>query len=163
RLDGKIVIIIGGASGIGAESARLFTDHGAKVVIVDVQEELGQNVAVSIGKDKASFYRCDVTNETEVENAVNKPGVLETPGSILDLNLERFDRTMAVNVRGAAVFIKHAARAMVEKGTRGSIVCTTSVTSGIGGQGPHEYTTSKHGLGNMGLELTVRDGGVLRS
>ncbi|CAH8266255.1 unnamed protein product [Arabidopsis lyrata] len=175
RLDGKIVIIIGGASGIGAESARLFTDHGAKVVIVDVQEELGQNVAVSIGKDKASFYRCDVTNETEVENAVkftiekhgkldvlfsnagvvlfSKPGVLETPGSILDLNLERFDRTMAVNVRGAAVFIKHAARAMVEKGTRGSIVCTTSVTSGIGGQGPHEYTTSKHGL--VGLIKSV--------
>ncbi|KAG7570794.1 NAD(P)-binding domain superfamily, partial [Arabidopsis thaliana x Arabidopsis arenosa] len=175
RLDGKIVIITGGASGIGAESARLFTDHGAKVVIVDVQEELGQNVAVSIGKDKASFYRCDVTNETEVEDAVkftvekhgkldvlfsnagvvlfSKPGVLETPGSILDLNLERFDRTMAVNVRGAAVFIKHAARAMVEKGTRGSIVCTTSVTSEIGGQGPHEYTTSKHGL--VGLIKSV--------
>lgn len=154
------MIITGGASGIGAESARLFTDHGAKVVIVDIQEELGQNVAVSIGKDKASYYKCDITNETEVENAVkftvemhgkldvlfSNAGVLDTPGSILDLNLEHFDRVMGVNVRGAAAFIKHAARAMVGSGTRGSIVCTTSVTAEIGGQGPHGYTASKHAL-----------------
>uniref|UniRef100_A0A1J3FIE9 Short-chain dehydrogenase reductase 3a n=1 Tax=Noccaea caerulescens TaxID=107243 RepID=A0A1J3FIE9_NOCCA len=160
RLDGKIAIITGGASGIGAETARLFTEHGAKVVIVDLQEELGQQVTVSIGHDKASFYRCDVTNETEVENAVkftvevygkldvlfSNAGVMEQPGSFLDLNLEQFDRTMAVNVRGAAAFIKHAARAMVEKGTRGSIVCTTSVAAEIGGPGPHAYTASKHAL-----------------
>ncbi|CAA0377437.1 putative oxidoreductase [Arabidopsis thaliana] len=159
RLEGKIVIITGGASGIGADAARLFTDHGAKVVIVDVQEELGQNVAVLIGKDKASFYRCDVTNETEVEDAVkftvekhgkldvlfSNAGVLEPLESFLDFDLERFDRIMAVNVRGAAAFIKHAARAMVEKGTRGSIVCTTSVSAEIGG-GHHGYTASKHGL-----------------
>lgn len=161
RLDGKIVIITGGASGIGAEAARLFTEHGAKVVIVDVQEELGQNVAVSIGKNRATFYRCDVTNETEVENAVkftvgkhgkldflfSNAGVLEPRGSFLDFDLERFDRIMAVNVRGAAAFIKHAARAMVEKGTRGSIVCTTSVSAELGsGRGRHGYTASKHGL-----------------
>ncbi|CAH2057679.1 unnamed protein product [Thlaspi arvense] len=159
-LDGKIVIITGGASGIGAESAKLFSDHGAKVVIVDVQEELGQNVAVSIGEDRASFYRCDITEETEVKNAVkftvekhgkldvlfSNAGVLDPPGSILDLDLERFDRIMEVNVRGAAAFIKHAARAMVVKGTRGSIVCTTSVASEIGGRGRHGYTASKHGL-----------------
>ncbi|KAH0865790.1 hypothetical protein HID58_083001 [Brassica napus] len=160
RLDGKITIITGGASGIGAEAARLFTEHGAKVVIVDIQEELGQNVAVSIGQDKACFYRCDITDETQVENAVkftvekhgkldvlfSNAGVMEQPVSILDLDLKQFDRTIAVNVRGAAAFIKHAARAMVEKGTRGSIVCTTSIAAEIGGPGPHAYTASKHAL-----------------
>lgn len=170
RLDGKITIITGGASGIGAEAARLFTEHGAKVVIVDIQEELGQNVAVSIGQDKACFYRCDITDETQVENAVkftvekhgkldvlfSNAGVMEQPVSILDLDLKQFDRTIAVNVRGAAAFIKHAARAMVEKGTRGSIVCTTSIAAEIGGPGPHAYTASKHAL--VGLIKTACSG-----
>ncbi|EOA27711.1 hypothetical protein CARUB_v10023880mg [Capsella rubella] len=170
RLEGKIAIVTGGASGIGAEAARLFTEHGAKVVIVDLQEELGQKVAISIGHERATFYCCDITNETEVENAVkftvekhgkldvlfSNAGVMEQPGSFLDLDLELFDRTMAVNVRGAAAFIKHAARAMVEKGTRGSIVCTTSVASEIGGVGPHAYTASKHAL--LGLMRTASGG-----
>lgn len=151
RLEGKIVIITGGASGIGAESVRLFTEQGARVVIVDVQDELGRNLAVSIGEDKASYYHCDVRNETEVENTVkftvekhgkldvlfSNAGVIEPSVSILDLNLDELDRTVAVNLRGAAAFIKHAARAMVDKGTRGSIVCTTSVAAEISGTAPH--------------------------
>ncbi|KFK37464.1 hypothetical protein AALP_AA4G260500 [Arabis alpina] len=170
RLEGKIVIITGGASGIGAESVRLFTEHGAQVVIVDVQDELGQNVVASVGEDKASYYHCDVTNETQVENAVkytvekygkldvlfSNAGVIETFVSILDLNLDEFDRTMAINLRGAAAFIKHAARVMVEKGTRGSIVCTTSIAAEISGTAPHGYTTSKHGL--LGLIKSASGG-----
>ncbi|CAF2124298.1 unnamed protein product [Brassica napus] len=160
RLDGKVVIITGGASGIGAEAARLFTEHGAKVVIVDLQEELGLSVALSIGKDMVTYYHCDVTNEMEVENAVkftvgkygkldvllSNAGIMDQPGSVLDMNLEHFDRIMSVNVRGSAAFIKHAARAMVEKGTRGSIICMTSCAAEIGGSGAHAYTASKHGL-----------------
>nr|AEX31543.1 putative 3beta-hydroxysteroid dehydrgenase [Erysimum rhaeticum] len=170
RLDGKIVIITGGASGIGAESVRLFTDHGARVVIVDIQDELGQSVAVSVGEDKATYYHCDVTNETEVENAVkftvekhgkldvllSNAGVIDPFTSILDLDLDRFDRVVAANLRGAAAFIKHAARAMVEKGTRGSIVCTTSVAAEVAGTGPHGYTASKHGL--LGLIKSASGG-----
>lgn len=159
-MEGKIVIITGGASGIGAAAARLFAEHGARVVIVDVQDELGRNVAVSIGEDRATYYRCDITDEAQVENAVkytvdkygglhvlfSNAGIMEPFGSILELDLDRLDRTMAVNLRGAAAFIKHAARTMVANGTRGSIVCTTSVASEIGGTGPHAYTASKHAL-----------------
>ncbi|KAF2576884.1 hypothetical protein F2Q68_00001964 [Brassica cretica] len=139
---------------------ELRLDQMSPRVVGNSPKPPSQNVAVSIGKDKASYYKCDITNETEVENAVkftvemhgkldvlfSNAGVLDTPGSILDLNLEHFDRVMGVNVRGAAAFIKHAARAMVGSGTRGSIVCTTSVTAEIGGQGPHGYTASKHAL-----------------
>ncbi|CAL9248111.1 unnamed protein product [Arabidopsis halleri] len=105
-LDGKIVIVTGGASG-------LFTDHGAKVVIVDIQEELGQNLAVSIGLDKTSFYRCNVTEETEVENAVkftvekhgkldvlfSNPGVMEAFLIwILRCLIDRWRSTFAVRL-----------------------------------------------------------------
>ncbi|XP_010523897.1 PREDICTED: short-chain dehydrogenase reductase 3b-like isoform X2 [Tarenaya hassleriana] len=160
RLEGKIAIITGGASGIGAEAARLFAGHGARVVIVDVQDKLGRKVAVSIGEDRATYYRCDVTDEAQVENAVkftvdkygrldilfSNAGIMEQFGSILDLNLAHLDRTMAVNLRGSTAFIKHAARAMVASGIRGSIVCTTSVAAEIAGAGPHAYTASKHAL-----------------
>lgn len=161
RLEGKIVVITGGASGIGAEATRLFTEHGARVVITDVQDELGRKVAVSIGEDKVSYFHCDVRNETEVQNAVkftvekhgridvlfSNAGVPEPLVDIRDLDLEAFDRVMAVNVRGAAAFIKHVARAMVERKTRGSIVCTTSVASVIAGTVvPHGYAASKHAL-----------------
>ncbi|CAN1353132.1 Short-chain dehydrogenase reductase 3b [Linum perenne] len=75
-------------------------------------------------------------------------GVIGPLTGILDLDLDDFDRTMAVNVRGVAATIKHAARAMMKNGARsgGSIICTSSAASSVGGTGPHAYTASKHAL-----------------
>ncbi|CDY50918.1 BnaC03g72470D [Brassica napus] len=92
-----------------------------------------------MNKVKTKQVITNAISQTKQSNA----GVLDTPGSILDLNLEHFDRVMGVNVRGAAAFIKHAARAMVGSGTRGSIVCTTSVTAEIvNGVAPFAVATS---------------------
>jgi NAD(P)-dependent dehydrogenase (short-subunit alcohol dehydrogenase family) len=66
--------------------------------------------------------------------------------SILEFDLNKFDNTMAVNVRGSAATIKHAARAMVERKIRGSIICTASVAGSVAGCAGHDYTSSKHGL-----------------
>ncbi|CAN7064015.1 unnamed protein product [Brassica oleracea var. botrytis] len=104
-----------GASGIGAEAARLFTEHGARVVITDVKDELGRNVTVSIGEDKVSYFHCDVRKETEVESPVkftvekhgridvlfSNAGVPEPLLDIRDLNLEAFDRSQ----RSCAVWV----------------------------------------------------------
>ena len=65
RLKDKVAIITGAASGIGAESARLFAENGARVLVADMQEELGREVAKSIG-DAAAFQRVDVSSETDV-------------------------------------------------------------------------------------------------
>ena len=65
---------------------------------------------------------------------------------ILDLDLNQFDNTMAVNVRGMAASIKHAARAMVAGKIRGSIICTASVAASVAGCGPHDYTASKYAI-----------------
>ncbi|XP_004494457.1 short-chain dehydrogenase reductase 3b-like isoform X2 [Cicer arietinum] len=160
RLEGKVALITGAASGIGEETVKLFVENGAIVVAVDVQDELGSQVASSIGLDKVTYHHCDVRDEKQVEETVNlalkkhgridilfsNAGIIGSLSSILELDLNDFEKTMATNVVGAAATIKHAARAMVAKNIRGSIICTTSVSAIIGGTGPNGYTTSKHAL-----------------
>ncbi|XP_010911600.1 short-chain dehydrogenase reductase 3a [Elaeis guineensis] len=157
RLEGKVAIITGAAGGIGEATARIFTSHGALVVIADIKDELGARVVASIGPEKCKYKRCDVRNEKEVEELVDftikaygrldimfsNAGTSEKPTStILDMDFDVLDNVMAVNFRGVAATIKHAARAMVASGARGSIICTASgVTKG--GFGPAAYTASK--------------------
>ncbi|CAN6706214.1 unnamed protein product [Malus baccata var. baccata] len=160
RLEGKVALITGGAAGIGEEAVRLFAANGAFVVVADIQDELGHQLVASIGSDRVSYCRCDVRDENQVENTVNftlekygsldilfsNAGVMGPMTGILDLDIQGFDNTMATNVRGVAATIKHAARAMVARAVRGSIICTTSVAASLGGTAPHAYTTSKHAL-----------------
>ncbi|XP_010243159.1 PREDICTED: short-chain dehydrogenase reductase 3b-like [Nelumbo nucifera] len=160
RLEGKVAIITGAASGIGEAAARVFAANGARVVIADVQDELGHKVVASIGEEKASYRHCDVRDEKQVEEMVgftldkygsldvlfSNAGILGPLSSILDMDMEDFDNTMVTNVRGVASTIKHAGRAMVERKIRGSIICTASVAAALGGSAPHAYTTSKHAL-----------------
>ncbi|KAK9985599.1 hypothetical protein SO802_030550 [Lithocarpus litseifolius] len=71
RLAGKVVLITGGASGISETTARLFVRHGAKVLIADVQDELGHSVCKDVGFESISYITCDVTNESDVKKAVD--------------------------------------------------------------------------------------------
>ncbi|KAJ4819229.1 NAD(P)-binding Rossmann-fold superfamily protein [Rhynchospora pubera] len=160
RLKGKVAIITGAASGIGEATARLFASHGATVVIADIQDELGSAVAASIGAEKCSYVHCDVTEEAQVESTVryavakhghldimySNAGILLLSPSILELDMGDFDKVMSVNVRGTAAALKHAGRAMVAAGIRGSIICTGSIGSCQSGNGPAGYITSKHAI-----------------
>ncbi|GMP87389.1 hypothetical protein CsSME_00039782 [Camellia sinensis var. sinensis] len=139
---------------------KLFAQNGAFVVIVDIQDELGVQVAASIGPQKSSYRHRDVRVEKHAEETVafaiekygtldimhSNAGIMGPVGSILDMDMDAFDNTMSINLSGSALAIKHAARVMVERQIRGSIICTGSVTSTLGGSGPHPYTTSKHAL-----------------
>jgi NAD(P)-dependent dehydrogenase (short-subunit alcohol dehydrogenase family) len=69
-LEGKVAIVTGAASGIGAETVKTFVKNGAFVVIADVNDELGHQVATSIGLEKVSYHHCDVRNEKQVEELV---------------------------------------------------------------------------------------------
>lgn len=160
RLEGKVALVTGAASGIGEETVRVFAENGALVVAADVQDDLGRQVALSIGSNRVCYHHCDVRDENQVEETVkfafhkfgkldilfSNAGILGSVSGILDLDLNDFDNTMATNVRGVAATIKHAARTMVARNIRGSIICTASVAACVGGTGPHGYTTSKHAL-----------------
>ncbi|KAL6175552.1 hypothetical protein ACLB2K_052191 [Fragaria x ananassa] len=161
KLQDKVAIVTGGASGIGEATARLFALHGARaVVIADVQDEKGQDVAASIGA-QCSYIRCDVSEEDQVKSLVkstvltygcldimfSNAGILsKTKQEVLDLDLSDYDRLMAVNVRGTAACVKHAAKAMVEGGVRGSVICTASVGATNGTEIFTDYTMSKHAI-----------------
>ncbi|CAN6169151.1 unnamed protein product [Urochloa humidicola] len=160
RLAGKVAVITGAASGIGAATAREFVRNGARVVLADVQDDLGRALAAGLGADDTVCYtRCDVTDEAQVAAAVdlavarhgkldimfNNAGIvgsLSRP-ALGALDLGDFDRVMAVNARGVVAGVKHAARVMVPAGRGGSIICTASVAGVLGGVTPHPYSVSK--------------------
>ncbi|KAI6696485.1 hypothetical protein NL676_016604 [Syzygium grande] len=126
RLEGKVAIITGGASGIGESTVRLFVRNGAKVVVADVQDKLGQSLCNELGaKGTVSYVHCDVTSDEDVKNVVDfaiaKYGKLDImynnagiPGkiypSVLDYNNEDFKKVLDINVYGAFLGAKHAAR-----------------------------------------------------
>ncbi|CAI0408710.1 unnamed protein product [Linum tenue] len=168
RLSGKVALITGGASGIGERIARLFHKHGAKLCIVDLQDNLGKNVCDSLGGEPNTYYlHCDVTKEEDVSRAVdftieklgaldilvNNAGVTGPPcADIRDTKVSDYELVFDVNVKGTFLGMKHAARAMIPSKT-GSIVNLSSVASTTGGLGPHIYTGSKHAV--LGLTRNV--------
>ncbi|XP_057424578.1 short chain aldehyde dehydrogenase 1-like [Lotus japonicus] len=174
RLDGKVAIITGGASGIGAATAKLFVQHGAKVIIADIQDDLGMSLCKTLEPNfnNIIYAHCDVTNDSDVKNAVDmavsKYGKLDimynNAGITGDLNLsilassdECFKRVFDVNVYGAFLGAKHAARVMIPA-KRGVILFTSSIASILGGEAPHGYTASKHAVLGLMKSLCVEMG-----
>lgn len=160
RLEGKVALITGGASGIGEATVRLFSKHGAQVVIADIQDEMGHSICKDLNNSSASFVHCDTTKETDVENAVNttvsKYGKLDimfnnagisgvNKTNILENKLSEFEEVIKVNLIGVFLGTKHASRVMIPA-RRGSIINTASVGGSIGGAAPHAYTSSKHAV-----------------
>ena len=168
-----MALITGGASGIGAATARLFLRHGAKVVIADIQDNLGNPVCSDVGPDDPiSYVHCDVRSETEVQTAVStavsKYGKLDVMFSNagifgkVDISIDTMDydvfkRVMDVNIYGAVLSAKHAAKVMIPE-KKGSIVFTSSVASVIHGGASHAYVASKYAVVGLTKNLCVELG-----
>lgn len=154
-----MAIITGGASGIGASTVQLFHEHGAKVVIGDIQDNLGQAIADKLGENVA-YIHCDVSNEDEVckliDTTVAKHGQLDIMynnagiidgsfGRIMESTKSNLERVLGVNLVGPFLGAKHAARVMVPR-RKGCILFTASVATAIAGLSSHAYAASKGGV-----------------
>ncbi|KAK3440103.1 hypothetical protein EUGRSUZ_B00415 [Eucalyptus grandis] len=161
KLEGKVAIVTGGASGIGEETARRFSSHGAKVVIADIQDGKGRDLVESIGSRCCTYIHCDVADEQQVISLVHSTlqlygkldimfsnaGVFSSvEQNILDFDMSACERLFAVNVKGMASCVKHGARAMVDKDIKGSIICTASMFATVGSAKYIDYTMSKHAV-----------------
>jgi len=160
RLDGKAAVITGGAGGIGKETAKLFLQEGAKVVLVDLFDE-----ALEKAKNELSSFgevltvRADVTKEEDVKNYVkvayehfgkidvffNNAGIEGKVQPITEITVEDFEKVQKVNVLGVFLGLKHVLPIMMKQG-HGSIINTSSV-AGLGGTpGVAPYVASKHAV-----------------
>jgi glucose 1-dehydrogenase len=164
KLDGKLAIVTGGASGIGKAICARFAADGARVVIADVNGEKGAALAKSLGAS-ACFVQTDMSNAAEIsalagaasalgpiDILVNNAGIVHA-ADFLDLKAEDFDRVLSVNLRGSFLLGQAVARLMAERvkagGPAGTIINMSSVNAvfAIANQVP--YSVSKGGINQL--------------
>jgi len=160
RLDGKVVLITGGARGQGAAEATLFASEGAAVVLTDVLDDEGKQTAADIG-DRATYLHHDVTSEDDwraavdavlaehgrVDALVNNAGVF-TVLPMAMTSLEEYQRVIGVNQIGVFLGMKAVTAPMVDQQS-GSIVNISSVAGLRGSAGTIAYTASKWAVRGM--------------
>lgn len=139
RFLGKIALVTGGASGIGLATVRRLADEGAKVVIADLNEEVGSSIAAE--DDALSFVKADVSDRDQVQGMIDQvveqhgrldvvhanAGIETPPLMLVDTPDDWFDRAIAVNTRGVFLTSKYAIKHMLERGGGGALCLTSSI------------------------------------
>lgn len=171
QIQDNVFIVTGGASGLGAATARMLVAQGGKVVLADVQAEAGQALAAELN---AVFVKCDVTSEADgqavvaaatalgtLRGLINCAGVapaMKTVGKDGPHPLELFQRTVNINLIGTFNMARLAADAMsktavTDSGERGVIINTASVAAFDGQIGQAAYAASKAAVAGMTLPM----------
>jgi NAD(P)-dependent dehydrogenase (short-subunit alcohol dehydrogenase family) len=155
KLAGKVAVITGGASGIGKAAVRLFVEEGSRVIVADIEDDQGTQLAGELGAPVA-YVHTDVSRESDVQATIdqavtrfgrldclyNNAGLAGVAGPIERTPAEGYDSTMGVLLRGVFLGMKHAAPIMKRQGS-GSIISTASVAGLQAGYGPHIYSAAK--------------------
>ena len=165
-LNGKVCVVTGGAGSLGLASASLFLQEGARVMLVDINEESLGRAAISLGAslDFVDTVKADVSSTQETQNYINRTvarwgnidvlfsnaGHSGTTKPIIDFPEEIFDAVMAVNVRGSFLACKYG---LPQMNDGGSIIITSSIMGVTSSPNACAYVTSKHAL--VGLMRTA--------
>ncbi len=158
-IDGKVAIVTGGASGIGEGTSRRLSEEGAKVVVVDWNEQALDAVAGSLPGPTVGV-RADVSLEEDVEGYMRaaleafgrvdlvhlNAGISGTFAPFTQVTTDQFDRVIAVNLRSVFFGLRSALRQMEEQGEGGAIVTTSSLAGLSGGETIIPYIAAKHGV-----------------
>lgn len=159
KFKDKVAIITGGSGGIGSSCAKMLLDQGAKVLLVDLDEESLKETVAELDSDHVSYCVADVSKDAEVKNYVqvavdrygridhlfNNAGVEGVVKPLVEYPEETFDQVMNVNVKGVWLAMKHAFPVMAKTGG-GSVVITSSVAGLQGTAMMMAYTASKHAV-----------------
>ncbi|HEY0446709.1 MAG TPA: SDR family oxidoreductase [Allosphingosinicella sp.] len=154
RIEGKVAIVTGAASGIGKATAALFAQQGARVIAADINEpESGDGIvgiACDAGKDEdvAHLVRSAAARFGHLDIFFANAGISGGLASLFEQTPEDWQEILRVNLIGPFLAIKHSAPLMKERG-RGSIVCTASVAGLRAGAGGPAYSASKAGVINL--------------
>ncbi len=173
-LDGKIAIVTGASQGIGQACAERLARDGAKVVVSDVNDEMGAKVVAGIkaAGGEAIYHRCDVSQKLDVHNLVaqtlehfqavdvlvNNAGVVDDK-PFLDLDEGEFDRILRINLKGSFLCAQAVARQMVKQieagGPAGAIVNLSSINAWFGLPDHVAYSTSKGGVTQLTKSMAI--------
>jgi 3alpha(or 20beta)-hydroxysteroid dehydrogenase len=160
QLDGKVALVTGGARGQGAAEGELFAAEGATVVLADVFDEQGEQTAGGIAG--ADYRHLDVSSEAEwdavvaevvgrhgrLDVLVNNAGIL-TAHKLVNVTMDEWQRTIAVNQTGVFLGMRAGARAMLDAGNGGSIINISSVAGLVGIYGSTSYSATKWAVRGM--------------
>lgn len=157
----KIVLITGGAQGMGFDTAKAFANQGARIVIADYNEKQAQLAAESINNlgQTAIYIPCDVSKENDVKQmmdqiikvfgrldaAFNNAGIQSPSTNIADLTSDEYDRILDINLKGVWLCMKYELLQMRQQGN-GAIVNCSSLGGLVGGAGRAAYHAAKHGV-----------------
>lgn len=172
KLTDKVAVITGGSGAIGSTTAKLFLNEGAKVVLVDINEEALGKVASELNSPNVSYVAADVTKATDVQKYVkhtvdtygkidvffNNAGIEGVVKPITEYPEEVFDKLIAVNVKGVWLGVKYV---LPEMNDGGSIINTSSVAGLVGSPNVSAYVTSKHAV--IGITRTVANEAASRN
>jgi len=160
-LEGKVAVVTGGARGIGLGIAQRFAEEGVKVIITDIQEDMGMRATEELQNRgfEVVFSRMDVTDEEnisrtlsmcldlfgQVDILVNNAGIV-VDGDVVNLDLQEWKRVLAVNLTGSFLCSQQFCRQMIKQGSGGNVIFISSQAGKRGASGCSAYCASKFGV-----------------